>query len=264
MPGYAKLWDTLANKKEFLALSALNRGLYLQTILFAKARGDTGGIFLRNIQDLSSLWGCDRKTAGKSLGILQDKSFLIYTETEDGGLEITVPKYRKWQDIDVKTVVAQSRKSQGKIPPLRLDYTKPDQTIAKKKKKEEKSALPIKKNKKNIEEFDDWWQTHKPEIRDIVLNITGQEVFTEWLATWVKKHYPNMRGWFIADPTRRKKRFGQFVTNWLKKEWDKHLGDGPGMTAAEEESHYASKRRTDNGSGMTSISDIIKQGEGNG
>jgi len=208
---------------------------------------------------LANLWRRDRKTVRAWIRDFQ-KNGEIWSARGQSWSLITICEYDKYQGDSPPDSPSDS-------PPNSPPNSPPDSPLSRKKKKvkkeKKKSDTESAKPKlTNIQEFDEWWQSHKPDIRDIVLNITGQEVLTEWLATWVKKHYPNMRGWFIADPTRRKKRFGQFVTNWLKNEWGKHLGDGPGMTAAEEERHYASKQRTDNGSGMTSISEIINKAQG--
>lgn len=282
-----KIWTTLTNKIEFLSLSALNRGIYLQLLLWCKGRDDSGTIVVQNKNALGALLGCDGKTAWKSLGILQENSLLKYhtdpvlndNSDQVGQIQrkspgnfppenikkritsivITLPKYRYWQDIDTKRVVAKSRKSPGKIPPLRPDQTKPEQTRAEQTiPKVEESAKP---KQSNIEEFDEWWAANNDRIKEMILAVMGQgkEEWTGWHWRWAQKHKAEMRSWFIADPTRRKKKYGVFVRHWLTKAWKDHLtaGDGPGMTVAEERAHEASKHRSGGGSDAVPIGRII-------
>lgn len=124
LAGYVKIWTTLANKEEFISASALFRGLYLQLIFWCKVMGDTGSICGRGWAGIGSVLGCDGKTCRKFLGNFQEKSFLTYTENSDGSITVNIPKYRHWQEIDVKGVVEKSRKNPEKS--RLLDQTRPD------------------------------------------------------------------------------------------------------------------------------------------
>jgi hypothetical protein len=122
MAGYVKIWTTLANKPEFMSCTALYRGLYLQVLFWCKVLGDTGVLSGQSWAAVGSLLGCDGKTARKFLGKFQDFSFLRYKETEYGAIIIEVPKYKYWQELEVKALVEKIKEISGKIPPL----TRPD------------------------------------------------------------------------------------------------------------------------------------------
>jgi hypothetical protein len=104
------------------------RGLFLQLLVECKRQLDDGYVRVRDRAALGSLGGCDRKTSGKSLGILAEKSLCTYEENGSGGIVIHIPNYLEWQGIDVKGVREKSRKNPTKIPPLRPDKIRPDKT----------------------------------------------------------------------------------------------------------------------------------------
>lgn len=130
MAGYVKMWTTITDNDKFLSLSFAERSGYLQLLIFAKKGRDDGTICFRNWAHLGSDWGCDRKTGGKVLRKLRDISLCTYTENESGVIQVTIPNYKQWQEIDVKGVREKSRKLHGKIPPLRPNQSKPKHTKA--------------------------------------------------------------------------------------------------------------------------------------
>ena len=129
MAGYVKVWTTIKNNEGFLSLSLQAKGAYLLLLITAKEQRDDGTVFYRNYSAMGADWGCERTTAGKILGKLRENSLLTYTQNGDGVLAITIANYKKWQELDVKTLVANSRKNPREIPPLRPDQTIPYQTI---------------------------------------------------------------------------------------------------------------------------------------
>ena len=104
--------------------------MYMQLILAAKEQRDDGSVCYRSVTTLGAGMGCDRKTAGKSLGKIAEKSLCTYTKNEDGVLTIILPNYKQWQEIKVEEVREKPRKNPRKIPPLRPDQTRPDQSRA--------------------------------------------------------------------------------------------------------------------------------------
>jgi len=130
MAGYVKVWTTISDNDKFLSLSLIQRGAYLQLLISAKKGRDDGTIYYRDWTALGSDWGCDRKTSGKILGILQEKSLCTYTQNSDGVIQVEITNYKRWQEIDVKGVREKPRKSPGKIPPLRAKQSKAKHTIA--------------------------------------------------------------------------------------------------------------------------------------
>lgn len=128
MAGYVKIWTTLLSNQAFLSLSASQRGLYLQLLIRCKEQRDDGVVCYRNVAALGSACGCDRKTAGKSLGKIAEKSLCTYTIEPSGVVTVIIPKYKKWQNLTAKEVVEKPRKNRRKIPPLRPDQTRPKQT----------------------------------------------------------------------------------------------------------------------------------------
>ena len=211
------------------------------------------GQVLTSLEKLSQIWKRDRKTVRRWVKNMQEFGELSLSYGQSWSL-ITICKYDEYQK---------------KGPP----YGTPDgpadgtpdgtpngtQSRRERMEKNGKKATAESELKSNIEEFDEWWTGNKPKIREIVMAITEQEVITEWVASWIKGQLPDIRGWLIADPTRRKKKWAVFVNHWLKKAWKDHLaaGDGPDMTAAQEEAHYASKRRLGN-SDATPIGGIVQ------
>ena len=129
MAGYVKMWTTLRNNVGFLALSCNARGAYMQLILAAKEQRDDGTVCYRNVAALGADWGCDRATSAKILRKLSDNSLCTYTQNGQGVLTIKVANYMKWQELTVREIVENSKKSPREITPLRPDQTKPDQTI---------------------------------------------------------------------------------------------------------------------------------------
>lgn len=164
MAGYVKLWTTLLDDAEFLGLTMAQRGAYVQLILECKRGRDDGMVSYRDQTALGSAWGCDRKTAGKTLGILAEKSLVeVITGTEkeasrairgksqgkvrdnsqnnsievySGVITISLPNYKQWQEMTVDKLKAKHRKNPGKIPSLRPDQSRPEQSRAELKDKE--------------------------------------------------------------------------------------------------------------------------------
>lgn len=134
MAGYVKVWTTLLDNDKFVSLSMAQRGAYLQLLIAAKRGRDDGTVCYRNEAALGYDWGCDRKTCGKTLGILAEKSLCTYSQNGDGVILIEIPNYKQWQEIAVEEVREKSRKNPGKIPSTRAeqsraDQTRPDQSI---------------------------------------------------------------------------------------------------------------------------------------
>ena len=129
MAGYVKVWTSIKSNPEFLSLSLVQRGAWYELLVGTKNQRDDGMVFYRNQSAMGMDWGCEGKTAGKVLGILQEKSLLTYTKNSEGGIAIKIANYKKWQDLTVGELVENSRKNPRKIPSLRPDQTKPEQTI---------------------------------------------------------------------------------------------------------------------------------------
>ena len=218
---------------------------------------------------LAKLWKRDRKTVRAWQRDFQKHGEIWSARGQSWSL-ITICEYEEYQgDSPPNSPPDSPPNSPSNSPP-----DSPQSRRGRKEKKGKKAATDksAKPKQSNIEEFDEWWNSNKPKVKEILLSVTAQTAVTPFLAKWLSGtkeekyrggHYGEMRSWFVADSTRRKVKFGRFVRNWLKDEWKKHKnkGDGTGMTATEEKDHFASKRRTDSGSGMTSISETIKEAE---
>ena len=114
-----------------MSLSGTARGAYLQLIVAAKDQRDDGTVCYRSVAAAGSDWGLDRRTASKVLTILQQKCLLSYTENGSGVITIQLPNYKEWQEIDVDGVRQKRRKNVTKIPSLRPDQSKAEQSRAK-------------------------------------------------------------------------------------------------------------------------------------
>lgn len=131
MAGYVKIWTTLKDNKEFLSLSMSQRGMYTQLLLDIKKGRDNGTVGYRDWTGLGSSMGCDGRTASKTLTILQQKCLCTYHKDGDGVILVTIPNYKKWQDLTVKEVLGKLQKPSkiaAKMQPLRPDQTRLKQT----------------------------------------------------------------------------------------------------------------------------------------
>lgn len=154
MASYVKLWTTLLDDPEFLSLSMAQRGAYVQLILACKNGRDDGMVSYRDGTALGSAWGCDRKTSGKTLGILAEKSLCSYSKNDGGVITIRLPNYKRWQDMTVEKVREKRRKIPAKIPPLRPDQIRADKTRPDKSKPEQSSGKKPEPSKRKIPDTD--------------------------------------------------------------------------------------------------------------
>lgn len=63
--------------------------------------------------------------------------------------------------------------------------------------------------------------------RDVSSKITGSWEMAYPDPAWVIGEIHKAIAWENANPTRRKKDFGRFMTNWLNKGWDRRRIDAP-------------------------------------
>jgi uncharacterized phage protein (TIGR02220 family) len=126
MAGYVKVWTDITEDEKFLSLKLNERGVFLQFLVHAKKGRDDGRIFYRDWTAVGSEMGCDRKTARKVVGKISEISLAVYTESENGLIDIRIPNYIYWQEVDVLGVREKRRKNPAKIPPLkeekRIEY----------------------------------------------------------------------------------------------------------------------------------------------
>jgi len=170
MAGYVKIWTTIKSNEAFLSLSLTQKGAWYEILVDAKTQRDDGWVFYRNFTAMGQSWGCEGKTGGKILGILQENSLLTYTQNDSGVVAINIPNYKHWQELDVKTLMENSRKNPRKIPPLRPDQTRPDQIKKSSKEDVGKPTSPVENlNKELILYFAEKYQ---------------QAYKTEYLPTW--------------------------------------------------------------------------------
>ncbi len=115
-------WWKLAN--------GVQRGCYLQLLLLCKDGADNGHLCYRNVMELSVLFSIDRRTTYKVLTFLS-QNCCINVEYEDSGMvNIFIPKYKFYQDLDAKSHAKHIASKRAK-PPRKsalLNQTKPDQT----------------------------------------------------------------------------------------------------------------------------------------
>lgn len=86
-----------------------------------------------------------------------------------------------------------------------------------------------KEAKSNIQEFDSWWNDNDEKIREITLAVIRGKEWNKTIIVWIEVELAKMRSWLVSDPTRRKKRWGAFVRNWLTLAWEKNpvMGGDP-------------------------------------
>lgn len=138
MAGYVKVWTLLRSNKEFLSLSGMARGVYLQLLVAAKDQRDDGTVCYRSVAALGSECGCDRRTASKVLTCLEQKCLINVTKMQgqtpnpsNSVIEIYLPNYKLWQEITVDEMRKRGSKNVAKIPSLRPDQSRPKQSKAK-------------------------------------------------------------------------------------------------------------------------------------
>lgn len=92
------------------------------------------------------------------------------------------------------------------------------------------------------------WAPEPPPPQE--LNLIGEELkirgvkfllMTQWLQTypdpgWITQEVRKAFSWEMANPKRRKKDFGRFMTNWLAKGWDRRQLPGRVQNSAEDRS----------------------------
>jgi len=126
MAGYAKSWVDKFNDSWYVGLKLAERGMWDQMFTYAKLMGDNSRIFVRNMQQLGSIFGCDGRTAYKIVTKFQNAGKVKITENEDG-FEIFIVKYKYWQhDKEVK--VPQKRNKKPAKMSTNCNTTEPDQT----------------------------------------------------------------------------------------------------------------------------------------
>lgn len=115
MDKYVKIWLRILNDEHWVGMHCTLRGYWLQLFLIAKAHGDTGVIRVRNGAHMGCLTGCDGETSRNFLVLLEKKKRIKVRKMDGGGLEITIPKYRYYQDLTTGIIVEKSAKSPRKV-----------------------------------------------------------------------------------------------------------------------------------------------------
>ena len=114
----------------------------------------------------------------------------------------------------------------------------------------------------NVERFDKYVADHQQDIYQIC--VKG-----EYDEKWFRAEFPNMRTWIMGNDRKgNKKDWKAFIATWMisgRKRAKKEKEDrSPVMTYAEEQAHYASKRRagpTGDFTGVGAIANQIPGGE---
>lgn len=107
MAGYAKVWTDIFNDPWFVGLSGLQRGVWLQLIVMAKHRGDSGTVCSRGVSTLSTELSLGRSTVSKILSLFTASSRINIKNNDNGSIEIKLLNYEHWQRV----------KRVGKSPP---------------------------------------------------------------------------------------------------------------------------------------------------
>ncbi len=243
MAGYVKMWTAIRSDKGFLALSCNARGAYMQLIVAAKEQRDDGTVCYRNVAAMGSDWGCDRSTSAKILRKIAENSLCTYTVNEQGVLTIEVANYKKWQELTVREVVENSKKSPRKITPLRPDQTR---------------AEHIRQNEKKVGELDaqelvDLFNKMLAPPLDKVKILRPQSKRLKTILTRLKEH-PDKKFWghiykIVSESDFLCGRKGGWKAdfNWLlnpnrlEEIYEGKYDNNPIMTAQEENRHYKRK-----------------------
>lgn len=95
---FAKIWTDIESDEWFLGLSCLQRGAWLQLIVLAKNRGNSGELSFRSHRAIAENLGLDRGTSIKTLRLFNDSSHISLEEMDNGTVRITIPKYLYYQE----------------------------------------------------------------------------------------------------------------------------------------------------------------------
>lgn len=130
MAGYLKLWTTLLSNETYVSLPIAAKALYYHLLLRAKEQRDDGTVVTRSEHALSMELACDKRTLSKMLRILSQACMVTVAKLPNGALTITIPKYKYWQDIDIKSLRKKIGKRKQKCIPLNLDQLNLEQSRA--------------------------------------------------------------------------------------------------------------------------------------
>ena len=214
MAGYVKIWTNMKSDEAFLALSAIQRGIFLQCILTCKTQDDNGYVRYRNMSAAGSDWGCERRTAGKSLGKIRDFSLVEFSISENGTLVIFIPNYVKWQEFTAKEVASNSRQKTGKIPEKSrlLNQTRPDQSRPEQKDKSERKKIKEDEDSR-IKAFVDAFHESCPDLPKIrTVTDPRRKLYLDRL-----KKQPDLKIWkqFFVERIHKSDYLSGRVKDWL-------------------------------------------------
>lgn len=114
MASYPKIWTTIMFEEWFVEMSCLERGIMLQLLLLCKIQGDSGTIRVRNWSHLAHDLGLNRKTLSRTASVFTQRKRIFTHITESGAIEITVPKYREYQELTSGQQVTARQRGVGK------------------------------------------------------------------------------------------------------------------------------------------------------
>ena len=100
---FAKLWSHCFSDKWFLSLNCMQRGLFLQLIIYCKENGAADGrLVLASYSVLAGLFKVDRTIAANLLRAWQEAGKIKLSEPSNprtGVLEIHIKNFKKWQGM---------------------------------------------------------------------------------------------------------------------------------------------------------------------
>lgn len=116
---FAKIWTDIESDEWFLGLSCLQRGVFLQLIVLAKNRGNSGELSFRSHRAIAENLGLDRSTSVKTLRLFNDSSHISLEEMDNGIVRIIIPKYLYYQEHKKgKTKVTSDEKPSKTLHPI--------------------------------------------------------------------------------------------------------------------------------------------------
>ena len=298
MAGYVKLWTTVYSSREYLSLSGLERGIFLQLIILCKLQRDDGQIVVENYSQLGHLLAVERRTCARVVSKLVGKMLLKVTppvrenaecargvsssmakllltdgKNPDRIIVLEIPKYKFWQDLRTwkngKITVQESKKSRGRGEVSRGEVSRGEVSTG----SGELANVDNSKEKKEttsskLDDYRKWKTDHQAElvaISETYSKLGGVE--------WVKSHTQDIERDIILNPVKYEPISGETWANWVKG-WLKRSAEAPEakeslptspITAEQEAKHYEQHKdtaRSRGGSEPTSIGDVIKKETG--
>lgn len=142
----------MKRNKDYRAMNCLARGLWHQLLLECKDQDDNGYVVANSWRNLATIFRINKDTCLK-LCEKWSRDNLISIEKTNGGIDIHIHNYHKWQQATVSDVRGYVENSGEKSPPPKNKKSLPDQTRANQTKPKQTKPPSDKSDHKKVIEY---------------------------------------------------------------------------------------------------------------